>query len=538
MNIDNDICFEKIYSKNKLFIDYINRRNDILNIDFTDQNIYENKINELYKLEFDFYKLSKILINQNEELLQHKPYWNELQKKITHPPFFTVVTGQQPGLLGGPNYTLFKVLTCIKLAKWIEDTFKISCLPIFWLVSEDHDIQETTSLNIINKNWDIIKIKETIPQEYSNLMINCLTSNSNYVSFLINGAKNIMPLTLHTDDIITKYFKIYQSSDNIATAFKKFLSKLLDNLPILFIDPSCDEVKQIASSLFIRFVEDFTNIHTLLKKQTNIIIDNGYTPQLKLISNQLPFFYIIESKRYPLLISDEIYIKNMDRVFPKKDFMKILKNSPNKISANVISRPLIQDLLLPNITYVVGAAEISYLTQIKPLYAYLNIPMPIFFPRHSATIIFTKIKKYLTKLKISPIDIMLNKKLSLHTTSQELINKHLDTFQKAVIDQYNILISDIKREKIDITNEADLTKSKIINIIDRFKSKCSSKFLQQNSSIKHSLEAIKNTIKPFNKLQERELTIINLLNLEGEYSIKSIYNKIDLFNAKHYIYEI
>lgn len=538
MNIYDNLSFEKIYTKNKLFIDYANRRNNILTADFTDQNIYKNKINDLHKIQFDFYKLGKILINQNEELLKYKPYWHELEKKIDNPPFLTVVSGQQPGLLGGPIYTLFKALTCIKLTKWIENTFKISCLPVFWLVSEDHDLQEATSLNIINENWDIINIKETIPKEYSNLMINCLSSNSNYVSSLINKAKNIMPPTLHTNDIMRKYFNIYQSNDNIADSFKIFLSELLDNLPILFIDASSDEVKQMASSLFVRFVEDFHNIHSLLKKQTNIIIQNGYSPQLNLLSNQLPFFYIIENKRYPLLINDDIYIKNMDRAFSKKDFIKILKNSPNKLSVNVISRPLMQDSLLPNIAYVGGPAEISYLTQIMPLYNYLNIPMPILFPRHSATIIFSKIKKYLTKIKILPINIMLNKKLYLHTDSQELINKHFNEFQRMVVDQYDVLISQLKKEKIDITTDADIAKSKIINTIEKLKSKCFSNILQQNSSIRHSLQAIKNTIKPFNKLQERELTIINLLNLEGEFSIKSIYDKIYLFDAKHYIYEI
>ena len=53
-----------------------------------------------------------------------------------------VVTGQQPGFLGGPLYVLYKALSAISLARWVEESCGTPCVPVFWVAGEDHDIDE------------------------------------------------------------------------------------------------------------------------------------------------------------------------------------------------------------------------------------------------------------------------------------------------------------------------------------------------------------------------------------------------------------
>src|SRR5712692_1773415 len=52
-----------------------------------------------------------------------------------------IVTGQQVGLFTGPAYSLYKALTAIRVAR--EMTARgTSAVPVFWLASEDHDLDE------------------------------------------------------------------------------------------------------------------------------------------------------------------------------------------------------------------------------------------------------------------------------------------------------------------------------------------------------------------------------------------------------------
>ena len=58
-----------------------------------------------------------------------------------------MVTGQQVGLFGGPVFSIYKALSAVKLA---DETRRlgISCIPIFWLATEDHDLEEVNQARI------------------------------------------------------------------------------------------------------------------------------------------------------------------------------------------------------------------------------------------------------------------------------------------------------------------------------------------------------------------------------------------------------
>src|SRR5262245_57987886 len=53
-----------------------------------------------------------------------------------------VVAGQQPDALGGPIFTLAKVLTAAALARRIEAKSGVRAVPVFWCATEDSDFEE------------------------------------------------------------------------------------------------------------------------------------------------------------------------------------------------------------------------------------------------------------------------------------------------------------------------------------------------------------------------------------------------------------
>ena len=55
---------------------------------------------------------------------------------------FCVITGQQAGFLGGPAYTVYKIVTAIRLAEYLQENLQARFVPRVWLATEDHDFQE------------------------------------------------------------------------------------------------------------------------------------------------------------------------------------------------------------------------------------------------------------------------------------------------------------------------------------------------------------------------------------------------------------
>ena len=69
-------------------------------------------------------------------------------------------------------------------------------------------------------------------------------------------------------------------------------------------------------------------------------------------------------------------------------------------SPNVLLRPIVQDTLFPTICYVAGPNELAYLGQLRGVYEHFGVPMPIMYPRASATLLDSAALRFLTKYDV------------------------------------------------------------------------------------------------------------------------------------------
>ena len=79
-------------------------------------------------------------------------------KAIKNKGVFTITTGHQLCVFGGPQYFIHKIISVITIVENLKLKFKdFDFIPLFWMASEDHDFQEISSLNIFNKNLSVVK---------------------------------------------------------------------------------------------------------------------------------------------------------------------------------------------------------------------------------------------------------------------------------------------------------------------------------------------------------------------------------------------
>src|SRR5690606_28411920 len=72
--------------------------------------------------------------------------------------------------------------------------------------------------------------------------------------------------------------------------------------------------------------------------------------------------------------------------FSEEELRTEIEQYPERFSPNVVMRPLYQELILPNLAYIGGGAEIVYWLQLKANFDYYQMPFPILVPRNSAMI--------------------------------------------------------------------------------------------------------------------------------------------------------
>ena len=71
-----------------------------------------------------------------------------------------LVTGQQVGLFGGPAFSLYKALSAVKLAREAQN-LGINCVPVFWLATEDHDLEEINQVRLIGQDGKLERLAST-----------------------------------------------------------------------------------------------------------------------------------------------------------------------------------------------------------------------------------------------------------------------------------------------------------------------------------------------------------------------------------------
>jgi len=101
----------------------------------------------------------KILYNViNEQYLDAGITCPSNLESIKNKGTFTVTTGHQLCVFGGPQYFIHKIISILKLAEQLKDKFQLkNFIPIFWMASEDHDFKEISELHVFNKKLSIDK---------------------------------------------------------------------------------------------------------------------------------------------------------------------------------------------------------------------------------------------------------------------------------------------------------------------------------------------------------------------------------------------
>jgi bacillithiol biosynthesis cysteine-adding enzyme BshC len=298
-----------------------------------------------------------------------------------------VVTGQQPGLMGGPLFTLLKALTCIKLAEHISVETGMDTVPVFWIEAEDHDREEIGTANILQAEGGISRLE--IPAElWPEGMPAAMVDASSYVQSIGREIRNILEkheFGSRAADMISESYR----DENVPGGFARLLSRLLPpGCGMVFLDPSQVSVKALSRDFFRSAVQDSTSIFGSVTETTERLSQEGYGPQIKPRRDDSWLFLIENGRRSRIRREGKRFRSSLsDEVFDVDQLTQLATDSPELFSTGVALRPVLQDFLLPTAAYVGGPSEISYLAQIAGIYDSMDLIMPVVYPRAGMTIV-------------------------------------------------------------------------------------------------------------------------------------------------------
>ena len=456
---------------------------------------------------------------------------------------FAVVTGQQVGILGGPLYTMYKTITAIKLTKQLNDTFpQYKFVPVFWLEGEDHDFEEVNNVGLLNSEHQPMKIEYLIngkPLEKNIGAVGELLLDDSVTGFFEQIER-----TLHNSEfkqpLLDQLRNIYASGSTLNTSFAKFLNVFFDEAGLVFISSNDKRLKQLLIPIFQKEIQEYPRVSQLIIQQSAELEDR-YHAQIKTKALNLFLFhkggrYLIEPRE------NDFSLKGTRHYFTKEELIRIATETPELLSPNVALRPICQDTLLPTVAYVGGPSEIAYFAQLKSVYEYFDLAMPVIYPRASITIIEEKLERILEKYELQLIEFFEGTDKVNDKVVEMVSEVKIEEMFKEASNKINDLINEMKfgLNYIDSTllGPLDSTRTKMESHLQFLKEKVVDAQKRKHEIALRQVQKAANTIFPNNNFQERELSIIYFLNKYGPDFVKFLKNEIKIDHFGHQIIRV
>ena len=540
------ISFNNIPGHNKLFLDYLydyTKVHNFYNHNFRDhsniKDLFENIASKKAKRNFN---LSDLLSNQYSELNPSQRTLDNINS-LNSNKTLAVVTGQQLGILGGPLYTVYKIITTIKLCDKLKTVYNdYDFVPVFWLEGDDHDFNEVRSVNIIDNNNELVKLSygSESAVDDDRASVGYLKLNEEITEF-IDSLKNSLRNTEFTDEIIKNISELYKPGNSFKDAFKRLLFNMFDQKGLILFDPQDKEVKTLLKPIFIEEIKNFRE-HSAKIISVSAKLEEEYFAQVKI--RPVNLFFSNDQGRFLIEpVEDNLFrLKRKKQKFTFDELLSFLENEPERFSPNVLLRPICQDYILPTAFYIGGPGEIAYFAQVNCLYELFNLQAPVIYPRSSATLLEKNIISVLEKNNLAITDIFSDQDEIKNKVINRLSNNSLDEiFDKnklAIENQLNELLTNISLIDKSLIGTGEKTKQKIFNYLDELKNKSTEAQKRKFEIILRQIEKAYTNIFPNGILQERVLNLIYFQNKYGNELPNRIFDELSIDKFEHQVIEL
>ena len=521
--------FGDIPGNHNLFLDYLYEFDNVKNFyktNFRDKDEYLQVFKKVSDNHTGFRtELPAILTGQYKDFSPSEKTTKNISA-LKDNKTLAVVTGQQLGILGGPLYTFYKIITAIKLSNFLSERYDdFRFVPVFWLEGDDHDFNEVRNINLVNDNNEVIKIEygQEIEEEENRGSVGYLKINETVNQFFSTLEQNLRT-TEFTPDLLGKIKSFYSPGKTLKQAFKELVFWLFDQYGLVIFDPQDAEIKKLLKPVFIKEITDFRK-HSEKLVHVSAKLEELYHAQVKV--RPVNLFYSNDEGRFLIEpVENEFRLKRKRKKFTYDELIEMINNEPENFSPNVLLRPICQDYILPTAFYVGGPSEISYFAQVMPLYDFFKVEAPIIYPRSSATLVEKNINSIVEKYNIGLSELFADIEKVKNKVIQSISQTAVDDIFNITSNQIEIAFDQLKEKLFEldktISDSSSKYKQKIFYYIDELKGKAVDAQKKKYETTVRQIDKVANSLHPNSNMQERELNFIYFANKYGP----EIYNRI------------
>jgi bacillithiol biosynthesis cysteine-adding enzyme BshC len=436
---------------------------------------------------------------------------------------FTIVTGHQLNLFTGPLYFIYKIASVVQLSRQLAEAHPDKVIvPVYWMATEDHDFDEINHFNLADKT---IRWNSDQTGAVGRFQLDDLQGTIDQLESQIEG--------VFESSIWKPFFEAYRSGRNLAEATRILVHKLFPNESLICVDGDDINLKRqfqpvVERELFEQVSQQ--QMEAALLEWEKI----GFNPQVG--GRKINLFYLKGNIRERIVQTEHGFeVVNTDIRFSTDEIRNELESHPDRFSPNVVLRPVYQEMILPNLAYIGGGAEVAYWLQLKQVFDSLGVYFPQVMLRDSFVYINEANCRRKDQLGLSILELLSNR--------DELIKQHVlresdvqDFFAKQREELSRIenkLVSRATESNVTLEKAALASSKRMANELNRMEKKIIRSEKKNADVYANKISKIQDQLSPTGKLQERFWNYIELQTQLGDQSLVELaIKKADPFKSQ------
>jgi bacillithiol biosynthesis cysteine-adding enzyme BshC len=428
-------------------------------------------------------------------------------KNLSGDQTFTIVTAHQPALFTGPAYYVYKIISAIRLCEELKKTSPLQdFVPVFINGAEDHDFDEVKSTFLFHKEvvWET--------QQFGAV--------GRYTVEGLAEAFRKFSEILGNGDYAVRIKETIEFALKDSRTYNDFVFKFINNIfgqyGLLVLNMDDVRLKKAFIPVMEKELTESVSEPLVLETQ-HALQQIDFKPQAH--PREINLFYFTESGGRERIVreGESFRILHTEISYTKNEIIELLHKHPERFSPNVITRPLFQEFILPNIAYIGGGGELAYWLERKSQFEAFNIYFPCLIRRNSVLIIPKNVRKIIEKLGIDADDlfeeeqVFLQKYVYARAEADTETNKEQEAL-KEIMHQLEQKASLIDPTLVPYVAAEG---ARMLKSIEHMEQKFHKSIRQKEENTINQIRGLREKLFPGNGLQERKENFMQYASLEG-----------------------
>ena len=453
-----------------------------------------------------------------------------------------VVGGQQTGLLTGPLFSIYKAITVILLAKQQSEILQQPVVPLFWIAGEDHDLDEinhTYTMQEGRVQKQIFGASSRIKQMASYTKFD-RTQLRHYVQQVFKDYGE----TAYTASLLARVLAPIETTETYTEYFTALLHELFAHEGLLLVDAAYEPFRQMESQYFVNIIERNEQIATAVVEQEQAFITQGFAAPLQAVVENANLFYVDNGERFLLERKDEYFVNTLKGLrFTKEELLQIAKQQPARLSNNVVTRPLMQEMVMPVLAFVGGPGELAYWATLKTAFEAIDLQMPIFVPRLSMTLIGRQAQYAMEQSGVTYEQVFTGqvpqlKEQFIASQKSEQVLEAISTMEQQLQKQYESLEQILQEQQIALTPTLQRNESYHQQQFEYLKRKLHEQYEVKHAVMLRHMNIAQAQLLPNDKPQERLYSIYQFMNEVGPQLVEQLLEQVNAIESEHLLVQL